>query len=106
MKNYVSNRNETTRYNYQSQYYYGSIDQYYIDVEMIIKIPMMQEVAYIPYEFEILKFAWIDYFSMFILVYFVIYELFFAFIIKNKVFDCIDADYGLIQKFKAKKVIK
>lgn len=37
-----------------------------------------------------LKFAWIKYFSMFVFIYFLLYEFFLGYVIKNKVFDSVE----------------
>ena len=37
-----------------------------------------------------LKFAWIQYYSFLILVYFLLYHLFYTFVVKSKVFDSIE----------------
>jgi hypothetical protein len=40
--------------------------------------------------YEVLKFAWIQYYSFLILVYLFLYHCFYGFVIKNKVFDCVE----------------
>jgi len=38
----------------------------------------------------VLKFAWIQYFAFFILIYFILWELLLGFVIKNKVFESVE----------------
>jgi hypothetical protein len=57
---------------------------------MIIDIPRSQSILYSPDVYEVLKFAWIQYYSYLILIYFFLYHLFYGFVIKNKVFDSIE----------------
>ncbi len=39
---------------------------------------------------QILKFAWIQYYSFLILVYFFLYHSFYGFVVTNKVFDSVE----------------
>ena len=57
---------------------------------MIVNVPKPQEVVYSPDVWEVLKFAWIQYYSFLILVYVFLYHIFYGFVIKNKVFDSIE----------------
>lgn len=57
---------------------------------MIINIPREQQIIYAPDVWEVLKFAWIQYYSFLILIYVILYHFFYAFVIKNKVFDSVE----------------
>ena len=61
--NYQTERNETTYYEHKSHVMYGAQDQQYVDVNMVIKIPH-QEVVYVPKFWEVVKFAWVQYFAI------------------------------------------
>ena len=89
---YQNDRNESTVYKYQSYYSYASLEENYVDIEAVIKIPSHQNIFYVPHELQIIKFAYIDYFSLWILIYVFLYYFFFGFIVKNRIFDCIDID--------------
>jgi hypothetical protein len=57
---------------------------------MVINIPTFQDILYIPGVFEVLKFAWIQYFSFLIIFYVLLYRGFMGFVIKSKVFDSVE----------------
>ena len=61
--NYQTERNETTYYEHRSHVMYGAPDQQYVDVNMIIKIPY-QDIVYVPKFWEVVKFAWVQYFGL------------------------------------------
>jgi hypothetical protein len=87
---YSGERNDTTVYNYESFVQLGSSSLSYIDFSFIINIPRDQTLVYAPGMLQILKFAWIQYYSFLILIYFFLYFSFYGFIVKNKVFDSVE----------------
>lgn len=48
--------------------------QFYFDLEAIIKIPKDQEVIYIPNSTSTMINAWVQYFSIFIFFYLILYR--------------------------------
>ena len=48
LEKYLMERNETLHYDYIENVIYGSKDQSYVDVHMVIKVPAEQEVMYKP----------------------------------------------------------
>eukprot|EP00350_Pseudokeronopsis_sp_OXSARD2_P001683 CAMPEP_0170543990 /NCGR_PEP_ID=MMETSP0211-20121228/2917_1 /TAXON_ID=311385 /ORGANISM="Pseudokeronopsis sp., Strain OXSARD2" /LENGTH=198 /DNA_ID=CAMNT_0010847523 /DNA_START=410 /DNA_END=1003 /DNA_ORIENTATION=+ len=89
---YLTARNESTIFDYSLYPSYGPSTQAYIDVEVVMIVPKHQSIFYTPLVFEVLKFAWIQYFALFVLVYVLIYWGFLGFIVKNKVFDCVEVN--------------
>lgn len=89
---YNGQRNETTHYNAKPLTITRGIpsEDNYVDIEMIIDIPREQRITYAPGVWEVLKFAWIQYYSFFALLYVFLYHFFYGFIIKNKVFDSME----------------
>jgi hypothetical protein len=85
---YNGQRNETTHYNSKPISITRGIpsDDTYVDIEMVIDIPREQRITYAPGVWEVLKFAWIQYYSFFALLYVFLYHFFYGFVIKNKVF--------------------
>ena len=84
-------RNETTLYKHETFIQRGVSSQTdYIDIIVIVNIPSNQQIFYAPGVWQVLKFAWIQYYSFLILIYFLLYHLFYSFIVKNKVFDSIE----------------
>lgn len=82
----------------------GSADSTYLDIEMIIDIPKEQRVVYAPGVWEVLKFAWIQYYSFLALIYVALYHFFYGFITKNKVFDCMEvSDVNVNALLQSKK---
>ena len=78
-------------YNYETFVQRGVSSQSdFIDILVIVNIPSNQAILYAPGVWQVLKFAWIQYYSFLILVYFLLYHLFYAFVVKNKVFDSIE----------------
>jgi hypothetical protein len=69
---YQTDRNETTYYEHNSQIMYAAADQQYVDVNMIIKIPY-QDIIYVPKFWEVIKFAWVQYFAIAIAFYYLLH---------------------------------
>lgn len=57
---------------------------------MVVNVPSHQDVLYIPGVFEVLKFAWIQYFSFLLIFYVLLYKSFLGFVVKSKVFDSVE----------------
>jgi hypothetical protein len=90
---YGGRRNETTDFNYElylERGVGGTTDTEYIDIELVINVPPEQDIIYAPEVFEVLKFAWIKYYSFLLLTYMLLYRGLYAFVIKNKVFDSVE----------------
>ncbi|CDW72377.1 UNKNOWN [Stylonychia lemnae] len=68
-------------------YLEGVPSQSYLDIDLVINIPTYQEILYIPNVWEILKFAWIQYYSFMIIIYVFLYHFFYGYVIKNKVYE-------------------
>ena len=79
---YKSN-NYTVKYNYEKIENLGEENKINIKIEIII--PKMQQVFYIESVYEALKYAWMQYFYIFLPIYIVLYMLF-KFIIQNNIF--------------------
>jgi hypothetical protein len=81
--------NEYKSYNYTVKYNYEKIESNIEDNKIIINmdmyIPKLQEVLYYQSVFEAIKYAWMQYFYIFLPIYFVLYILF-KFIIQNNIF--------------------
>ena len=81
--------NEYKSYNYTVKYNYEKIETNIEDDKIIINIdmyiPKLQEVLYYQSVFEAIKYAWMQYFYIFLPIYFVLYILF-KFIIQNNIF--------------------
>lgn len=69
LERYLMERNETLHYDYVDSVMYGPKDQSYIDIQMVIKVPAEQEVMYNPRLFQVLKMAWVQYFTIFLIFY-------------------------------------
>jgi hypothetical protein len=54
-----------------------------IEIEMIVKVPKMQNITYVPGLFHVLKMAWCQYFCMLIFWYFFLYRGFLAFLVQT-----------------------
>jgi hypothetical protein len=80
--NKYKNLNYTLKYNYEKNEQ-DSSDKLGINIE--INIPKLQRVFYIQSIFETIKYAWMQYFYIFLPIYFVLYILF-KFIIQNNIF--------------------
>mmetsp|Transcript_32339 Transcript_32339/g.23884 ORF Transcript_32339/g.23884 Transcript_32339/m.23884 type:complete len:94 (-) Transcript_32339:12-293(-) len=79
-------------YDYEIFTKHGTADNSLITVEVVMIIPAFQSILYTPLVFEVLKFAWIQYFALFVLVYFILYWGFWGFVVKNRVFDCVEVN--------------
>jgi hypothetical protein len=81
--------NEYKSYNYTVKYNYEKIESNIEENKIIINIdmyiPKLQEVLYYQSVFEAIKYAWMQYFYIFLPIYFVLYILF-KFIIQNNIF--------------------
>ena len=81
--------NEYKSYNYTVKYNYekieSNIEENTIIINIDMYIPKLQEVLYYQSVFEAIKYAWMQYFYIFLPIYFVLYILF-KFIIQNNIF--------------------
>ena len=87
---YGGGRNDTTVYTYETYVQLGSSQLSYIDFNFIVNVPKDQPIVYAPGMLQILKFAWIQYYSFLILVYFFLYHCFYGFVVRKKVFDSVE----------------
>jgi hypothetical protein len=93
-------RNETLHYDYVDSVKYGPKDQSYIDVQMVIRVPAEQEVMYNPRMFQILKMTWVQYFTIFLIFYVLLHQMYLNFVVTGGVFDVIEKseiDYKHLQ---------
>lgn len=90
LENYLTERNETLHYDYKQYVTYGPADSNYIDVKMVFRIPQYQEVAYIPPVFQVLKLAWVQFFTLFLIFYILLYKMYLNFVVTGGVFDTIE----------------
>ena len=84
--------NEYKSYNYTVKYNYEKIENIEsgsnnneININIDMYIPKLQEVLYYQSVFEALKYAWMQYFYIFLPIYIILYILF-KFIIQNNIF--------------------
>lgn len=81
MKQYYM-RNETTQYRYQEpRVQYGESDT--VTVEMVIKVPKRQEIRYVCGFWQVIKFAWCQYFLVGIFWFVMLYRGFFGYLVTN-----------------------
>jgi hypothetical protein len=88
IESYYTERNETIRYDYRSSVNYGSKTQSYVDVEMILEVPK-QTILYVPGFWQVLKNAWVKYFSSFVFFYFILNRFFLNYVITNGTFETV-----------------
>ena len=81
--NKYKNNNYTVKYNYEKIEKNLADNKTEITIE--INIPKMQQIFYIQSVFESLKNAWMQYFYIFLPIYFILYIIF-KFIIENNIF--------------------
>ena len=79
----------------------GAIGEPFIDIECVVKVPKYQNIIFQPDQWEVLKFAWVKYFSMFVFVYILLYEGFLGFVVRNKVFESV-----ALSEFNVKSLFK
>jgi hypothetical protein len=81
--------NEYKSYNYTVKYNYekieSNIEENTIIINIDMYIPKLQEVLYYQSVFEAIKYAWMQYFFIFLPIYMVLYIIF-KFIIENNIF--------------------
>lgn len=58
---------------------------------MTIKVPQKQEIRYQCTFWQLLKFAWCQYFLVLIFWYFLLYEGFFGYLVMMRVFESVEA---------------
>lgn len=91
LKEYVTSRNETTKYDYTRWVQYAAADDRlanYIEFDMIVRIPYTQDVVYVPALEYVLKFAWIQYFCAFVFWFILLYKGLLNYIVTSRVFEC------------------
>ena len=81
--NKYKNNNYTVKYNYEK--IEKNLTDNKIEITIEINIPKMQQIFYIQSVFESLKNAWMQYFYIFLPIYFILYIIF-KFIIENNIF--------------------
>lgn len=86
---YMTERNETLHYDYRHTVSYGPLDQSYVDINMIFEVPAQQEVTYVPRMWQVLKMAWVQFFTLFLVFYVLLYQLYLNFVVTGGVFDTI-----------------
>lgn len=57
---------------------------------MVVKVPKKQEVIFLSGFWQVIKFAWVQYFLVWVFWYYVLYRGFFGFLVSNRVFDCVE----------------
>lgn len=81
--------NKYKNYNYTIKYNYEKIEKPIkdkkIQITIEMNIPKMQQILYIQSVFEALKYAWMQYFYIFLPIYIILYIIF-KFIIENNIF--------------------
>ena len=77
------NNNYTVKYNYEK--IEKPIEDKKIQITIEMNIPKMQQILYIQSVFEAIKYAWMQYFFIFLPIYMVLYIIF-KFIIENNIF--------------------
>ena len=93
LKEYVTTRNETTKYDYTHWVQYAANNDRltnYIEFDMIVRIPYAQDVIFVPALEYVLKFAWVQYFCAFIFWFFVLYKGLLNFVVTSRVFECVE----------------
>ena len=81
--NKYKSHNYTVKYDYER---YDNIDNNQkIKIDITMNIPKLQPILYFQSVFEALKYAWMQYFYIFLPIYLIFYILF-KFIIQNKIF--------------------
>ena len=82
--------NKYNSHNYTIKYNYEKLERKTTDgkikIIMQMNIPKLQEVFYIQSVFEAIKYAWMQYFYIFLPIYLILYIIF-KFIIQNNIFD-------------------
>ena len=85
----LSYYNKYKSYNYTIKYNYEKIEKTNnnekIQIIMDMYIPKLQQILYIQSVFESIKYAWMQYFYIFLPIYIILYILF-KFIIQNNIF--------------------
>ena len=61
-----------------------------VTIDMIVKIPQKQEIRYVSGFWQVMKFAWMQYFLVFLFWYIVLYHGFFGYLVTSKVFECVE----------------
>ena len=91
MLNEYFHQPQVAEYDFQRQIEYGNVGDAstpsYLEFEMIVKVPKMQEFTYVPGLFQVLKLAWCQYFCSLIFWYFFLYKGFLAFLVQTQVFE-------------------
>ena len=80
-------RNQTTEYRAEPVItsMAASNGQTKTKVKVVIDVPMVQPVWYFTSVLQVMKFAWIEYFAIFIPIYFVLYVGMYGFFVKSNV---------------------
>ena len=81
--NKYKNNNYTVKYNYEK--IEKPITDKKIQITIEMNIPKMQQIFYIQSVFESIKYAWMQYFYIFLPIYIILYIIF-KFIIENNIF--------------------
>jgi len=91
-------RNETTSFPHDFMVMPFSSAKF-TQIEITVKIPPYQKVLYSPNMLEILKFAWIQYFSLLFPIYLILYTLL-AFVYRNQILET-----GVVKQLASKNYI-
>lgn len=90
LETYMTERNETLHYDYKQTVSYGPSDQSYVDIKMVFEVPAQQQVIYIPRSWQVLKMAWVQFFTLFLIFYVILHRMYLNFVVTGGVFDAIE----------------
>ena len=88
--NYYIKRNETINFESKAvSVQYAPSDQTYVDVSITMKVNS-QTFIYVPGFWQVMKMAWVQYFALFLLMYFLLYESLMNYVVTNNCFDTVE----------------
>ena len=92
---YVSTRNETTKYEFTKNVQYAAATDplaNFIEIELIVAIPKTQNVTYVPQGAYVWKMGWVQYFYVLLLWYLILEKGLLNYLVTMRVFDTTEVD--------------
>ena len=104
---YVSTRNETTRYDFTKQVQYAAADDPLsntIEIELLVAIPKSQPIIYVPQAPYVFKMGWVQFFYVALFWYLILDKGLLNYLVTMRVFDCTEVTELNVNNISKEKI--
>lgn len=107
IQEYVLTRNETTHFDFTKTVQYAAAEDplsNFIEIELIIAVPKVQNVTYVPQAPYVLKMGWVQYFYVFLFWYLILNKGLLNYLVTMRVFDCTEVTELNVNNISREKI--